>query len=167
MLTLVVRTKPDWKFKLMVMKRLLASLFVAALFSGGAAYAVDDLQALTGKWSVKKTNDEGQAFTQTIEIKKDKYVFEILGGDATLVLHSEGDFKVEKLGTFTCARFFHIRAGSSASDMNDEDDEYVVIYTLDGDTWTTTSNFDKHRDGQKPSLDVYQRVRTGGAKAAQ
>jgi hypothetical protein len=151
----------------MLMKRLLAPLFAAALFTGGAALAVDDLQALTGKWSVKKTNDEGQVFTQTIEVNKDKFVFEILGADAALVFHAEGDFKLEKLGTFSCARFLHIRAGRSASEMRDVDDEYVLIYTLDGDAWTTAFNFDRQRERQKPSLDVYQRVKTGAAKPAQ
>jgi hypothetical protein len=150
----------------MLMKRLLAPLFVAALFNGGAALAADDLQALTGKWSVKKTNDEGQVFTQTVEVNKDKFVFEILGADAALVFHGEGDFKLEKLGTFSCARFLHIRAGRSASEMRDVDDEYVLIYTLDGDTWTTAFNFDRQRDRQKPSLDVYQRVKAGGTKPA-
>jgi hypothetical protein len=151
----------------MIMKRLLAFLFVAALFSGSAAYAADDLQALTGKWSIKKTNDAGQAYSETLEIKNDKYIFKILGTDAAVVFHSEGDFKLEKLGTFSCARFFHIRAGRSASEMNDVDDEHVVIYTLDGDAWTLVSNLDKHRDDEKPSLDVFQRVKTSAAKPAQ
>jgi hypothetical protein len=146
------------------MKRLIASLFVAALFTGGAALA-NDLQALTGKWSIKKTNDEGQVFTQTVEVIKDKFIFEILGADAALVFHGEGEFKLEKLGTFKCARFSNIRAGRSASEMRDVDDEYVLVYTLDGDTWTTAMNFDKQRD-QKPSLDIYQRVKTGAAKPA-
>jgi len=151
----------------MLMKRLLTSLFVAALFSGGVALATDDLQALTGKWSVKKTNDEGQVFTQTIEVKKDKFVFEIRGADGALVLHGEGDFKLEKSGTFNCARFSNINAGRTASEMREVEDEYVSIYTLDGDTWMTASNFDKQRDRQKPSLDIYQRVKTGAAKPAQ
>jgi hypothetical protein len=151
----------------MLMKRLLTSLFVAALFSGGTALAVDDLQALTGKWSVKRTNDEGQVFTQTVEVNKDKFVFEILGADAALVFHGEGDFKLEKLGTFSCARFFNIRAGRTASEIREVEDEYILIYTLDGDTWTTAMNFDKQRGRQKPSLGVYQRVKTGAAKPAQ
>jgi uncharacterized protein (TIGR03067 family) len=148
------------------MKRLLTSLFLAALFSGGAVLAADDLSALAGKWSVKKTNDEGQTFTQTIEVKKDKFVFEIRGADATLVLHGEGDFKLEKPGTFNCARFSNIRAGRSVADLREVDDEYVLIYTLDGDTWTTASNFDKERDRQKPTLDIYQRVKPVAAKPA-
>lgn len=148
------------------MKRLLAPLFLAAFLTGSTAFAADDLQALTGKWSVKKTNDEGQAFTQTIEVKKDKFIFEILGADASLVLHGEGEFKLEKLGNFKSAHFLNIRAGRSASEMSDVDDEYVLIYTLEGDTWTTATNFDKQRGSQKPSLDLYQRVKTDTAKPA-
>lgn len=147
------------------MKRLLASLFVAALLSGGAALAGDDLQALTGKWSIKRTNDEGQVFTQTLEVNKNKFVFEILGTDAALVLHGEGDLKLEKIGPFNSARFLNIRAGRTAADMSDVDDEYVLIYWLDGDTWTTASNFDKQRDRQKPRIDIYQRVKAAAKPA--
>jgi hypothetical protein len=41
------------------------------------------------------------------------------------------------------------------------DDVYVSIYTLDGDSWTVASNFDKQRDGQNPSVDVYRHVKAG------
>jgi uncharacterized protein (TIGR03067 family) len=149
----------------MLMKRLLTFLFVAALFAAHTTLAADDLQALTGKWSVKKTNDQGQVFTQTIEVNKDKFVFEIRAADA-LVLHGEGNFKLEKLGTFNCARFSSIRASRTVAEMRDVEDDYVSIYTLDGDTWTMAASFDKQREGQKPSLDIYQRVQAGAAKTA-
>jgi hypothetical protein len=40
------------------------------------------------------------------------------------------------------------------------DDQYVSIYRLEGDTWTMASSFDKEREQQKPSLDVYRRLKT-------
>ncbi len=140
------------------MKKLLLNFCVAALFCSHAALA-DDLDALAGKWSVKKVNDQGQNITQTIEVKKDKFVFQILSPDDSVVLYAEGDFKLEKLVPFSAARFSHIRGGSSPSNLDDVDDVYVTIYTLDGDSWTMASNFDKQRDGQKPSLDVYRHVK--------
>src|SRR5262249_37068745 len=79
--------------------------------------------------------------------------------DGDVRVHAEGDLKLEKLGPFDSARFVHIRGGRSASDLNDVDDEYTCIYTLDTDTWHLASNFDKDR-GQNPSVDVYQRVKT-------
>ena len=33
----------------------------------------DDSAALQGKWLTKKTNDQGVTFSQTIEVKKDKF----------------------------------------------------------------------------------------------
>ena len=139
------------------MKKLLLSLIVVGLISHGSAFA-DDLEALSGKWSVKRVNDQGQNIVQTIEVKKDKFVFEILAGDDTVMIHAEGDLKLEKLGPFNSARFFHIRGGNSPSNLDDVDDVYVSIYSLDGDSWTVAANFDKQRDGQKPSLDVYRHV---------
>jgi uncharacterized protein (TIGR03067 family) len=140
------------------MKKLLLPLCFAALLVQGPVFA-DDLEALSGKWSVKKVSDQGQNVTQTIEIKKDKFVFQVLASDDSVVIYAEGDFKLEKLGPFSAARFFHIRGGSSPSNIDDVDDVYVSIYSLDGDAWTMAANFDKQRDGQKPSLDIYKRIR--------
>ena len=133
---------------------LVASLFLNV---GGVT---DDAGLLAGKWSAKKVNDEGQKYTQTIEIKQDnKFVFQILGEDNQAALVAQGDFKLEKLGPFKAARFFHIKAGAAGSDLNDLDDEYESVYALGEDTWTLASNFDKARQ-QKPALDVYQRVKS-------
>lgn len=146
------------------MKTLLACSVCSVMLACNA-FAADDLAALAGKWSVKKVNDQGQNYSQTLEIKKDKFVFELVGADNNLMLHAEGELKLEKLGPFNAARFTHIRGGQTASDLQDVDDEYVSIYTLDTDTWTTAANFDKQRDQQKPSLDIYKRVKAPAPKA--
>lgn len=146
------------------MKKLSFRLCLAALLCSCSVFA-DDLESLSGKWSVKRVNDQGQNVTQTIEIKKDKFVFQILSSDDSVVIYAEGDFNLEKLGPFTAARFSHIRGGRSSSNLDDMDDVYVSVYTLDGDSWTVASNFDKQRDGQKPSLDVYHRIKTSSSKA--
>jgi hypothetical protein len=145
------------------MKPILLSICIAVLFLNRPALA-DDSEALSGKWLVKKVNDQGQNITQTIEVKKDKFVFQILSADDTVVLYAEGDLKLEKLGPFSSVRFLHIRGGSSASNLDDVDDVYVSVYSLDGDTWTMAANLDKQRDGQKPSLDLYRRVKAAAAK---
>jgi hypothetical protein len=130
---------------------LILLLFTPALFA-------DDAAILAGKWSVQKTNERGEKFTQTIEIKKDKFTFELLDADNHVVLHAQGDLKLEKVGPFNAARFLHIRGGRSATELDDIDDEYFSIYTLEDNNWTLASNFDKQRQGQKPSADLYQRV---------
>ncbi len=135
------------------------SLAVAATLSSSFSAAGDDLEALAGKWSVKKVNDQGQDYMQTITVKKDKFVFQIVGAEDRLVLYAEGDLKLDKLGPFNAAHFVNIRAGRSAADLRDVDDEHVSIYKLEGDAWTLVSNFDKDRERQKPSLDVYHRVK--------
>ncbi len=140
------------------MKHLILVLGLALWLTPGPAFA-DDLEALAGKWSVKKVNDQGQNITQTIEVKKDKFVFQILTADGSVVLYAEGDLKLEKMGPFNTARFYHIRGGSSASNLDDVDDVYVSVYSLDGDTWTLATNLDKQRDGQRPSLDLYRQVK--------
>jgi hypothetical protein len=116
-----------------------------------------DADTLAGKWSTKKATDQGQ-ITLTLEVKKDKFVFETHAGEDRLVLHAEGDLKLEKLGPFNLARFTNIRAGEGPSDLQDVDDDYASVYTLDEDTWTLATNFDKPRN-QRPSLDVFKRMK--------
>src|SRR5512140_1003849 len=101
------------------MERLLLNVTIAVTLFAAARLRADDMDLLTGKWSVKKVNDEGQNYTQTIEINKDRYVFQILGANDRVVLYSEGDLKLEKVGPFKSARFSHIRAGDSASNLDD------------------------------------------------
>ena len=106
--------------------------FAVSLLAPSALRA-DDAELLAGKWSVNKT-EQGQKLTQTIEIKKDKFTFEILN-DGQAVLHAEGDVKFDKLGPFNSVHFFHIRAGDSASNLQDVDEERTSVYLIDGDTW--------------------------------
>jgi hypothetical protein len=141
------------------MKRILLSCsFACTLFATGLLLG-DDGDRLTGKWSVKKTNDQGQGFTQNLEIKKNKFVFEIQTADGNTALYAEGDVKFEKSGPFSLAHFLNIRAGTSASDLQDVSEERKNIYVIDGDNWLMATNFEEDRD-QKPSLDVYKRIKT-------
>lgn len=140
-------------------KRLLLSLSAAIFLSSQPALMADDLEALAGKWSVKKASEQGQDYTQTITIKKDKFVFQILGAEDRLIFYAEGDVKLDKLGPFNAVHFVNIRAGRSASDLRDVDDDHVSIYRLEDDNWTVAANLDKERERQKPSLDEYRRVK--------
>lgn len=134
------------------MKRLLTLATITTLFALNAL--ADDLAKLEGKWSVKKTKD-GQSFTQTIEIAKGTFKFKILRGTDEVAIYAEGRLKLEKSGPFNVVKFVDIKAGGSESDISAIDDDHVSIYVLSDDTWTVAANFDKERDDQKPSLDVY------------
>jgi hypothetical protein len=142
---------------------LLCFAFAASLLFASTAPA-DDAAALAGKWSFKKVNDEGQKYTQTVEIKPDgKFTFQIIGEDDQVAFVAQGDFKLDKLEPFKSVRFFRIKGGAPGSDLNDVDDEFQSVYTLSEDTWTLASNFDKDRQ-QKPALDAYQRVKAPAAQ---
>ncbi len=132
----------------------LAAVFAAPAFS-------EDLEMLAGKWSVQKTNDDGQRYTQTMEIKKDKFIFKISEPDGGTRLYAEGDVKVDKVGPFKTVVFSNIKAGESSTDSSPIDDTYTSIYKLQDDgTWLVVMNFDKQRDeNQKPSLDAYRKAK--------
>ena len=118
-----------------------------------------DLEALAGKWSVQKTNDDGQRYTQQIEIKKDKFTFKLSDKDGDTMIYAEGDVKLDKAGPFKTVNFTNIKAGQSSTQLDPIDDTYTSIYKLDGDTWLLVMNFDKdHGEQFKPGLDVMRKV---------
>lgn len=142
------------------MKRIIHALVLAAVFGLFAISSwADDLAKLEGKWSVKKTNKDGQSYTQVLEIKKDKFKFSMLAGGGEVFIYAEGDIKLSKLGAFSAVKFFNIKGGSSADQIEPIDDDHESIYVLEENSWTITSNFDKPRDDQKPTADAYIRVR--------
>jgi hypothetical protein len=141
-----------------MMNRFLIYALAVTLTISSLRVLADDWETLAGKWSVKKTNDQGQPFTQTVEVKKGKFVFQILGADGGLFLYAEGDLKLEKLEPFKVVKFTNIKAGQSAADTQSTDAEYTSIYILGDDTWTVAANFDKERQ-QKPTIDVYKKVK--------
>jgi hypothetical protein len=138
------------------MKRLLTVAAITTLFTHTAL--ADDLAKLEGKWSVKKSNADGQNYTQILEIKKDTFVFKMIRSNDELAIYAEGHLKLEKAGPFNVVKFTDIKAGASESDTQEINDDRVSIYVLNEDTWTLAANFDKERDNQKPSLDLYAKV---------
>ncbi len=132
---------------------LLATLTAATAFASLA----DDAAKLEGKWTTKKTGPDGNPVTQVIEIKKNKFTFRVLRGTDDLVIYAEGTFKADMAGPFHVAHFTDIKGGASESDTNPIDDDHTSIYVLSDDTLTVAGNFDKERENQKPSADVYTR----------
>jgi hypothetical protein len=138
------------------MRRLLCFLLLSPLFSAPVLLA-SDAKLLAGKWLAQRENHQWHSSSQTIEVKGDKFTFQMLDKDGQVVLHAEGDLKLEKLGTFSLVRFVNVRGGESQSNLETVDDEFNCTYILDGDTWTVASNFDKERE-PGPILDVYHRA---------
>lgn len=139
------------------MKKFFASMvFVSAFALLSTVRALgDDLESLSGKWVAKKTI-QGQAITQTIEIKKDKLTLEVKNSDGKTVLYAEAKIKLETLGSFKTMKAFDIKAGESSSETESVDGSRTSIYQLSGGTWTMASNFDEIRD-EKPTVDVYNK----------
>ncbi len=149
------------------MNRILFSFSFFATALAAAVLFADDAPVPTGKWTTRKVNDQGQSYSQTLEIKKDKFVFQVLGADDQVALYAEGDVQLKKLGPFNSARFFHVRGGQSSADLQDVDEERQVVYVIDTekDVWIVASNFDADRQ-EKPSVDVYRRAKAGAPAAA-
>jgi hypothetical protein len=135
------------------MKRLLLAivLMVACL-----SVRADDLDALQGKWRVKKTGDRG-AYTQQIEIKKNQWTFKIMDAEDHVIFVAVGELELKKLGSFNTFRFFKMKAGRSDTDLEATDEERNSIYLLDNGQLYLASNFDKPREREKPTVDAYSK----------
>src|SRR3989475_3385246 len=107
-------------------KQILSIVSIIGLATAFALPAfADDLATLDGKWTAQKTNDDGQKFTQHMEITKNKFKFKIVSSDGQTRLYAEGDVKLDKVGPFKTIVFSNIQAGESSSDLNPIDDTYT------------------------------------------
>ena len=135
------------------MRIFLLVVMMAVAASGWA----NDLAALQGKWSVKKTGDRG-AYTQQLEFKDKKFVFKIIGADDAVAFVASGEVELKKQGPFHTARFFSIKAGRSDTELEAVEEDRHSIYLLDGGQLYMASNFDKAREREKPSADTYSKA---------
>lgn len=136
------------------MKRLLLLGWILGLALGTWA---DDLDALQGKWRVKKTSDRG-TYTQQIEFKKNQFTLKIFDSDDKVTFVATGEVELKKQGPFNAARFFKIKAGRSETDLEATDAERDSVYLLDNGVFYLASNFDKPREREKPSADAYSKA---------
>ena len=128
-----------------------------ALAFFGATTRADDLAALQGKWSVKKSGDRG-TYTQHLEIKDKKFVFKIINADDAVAFVATGEVELKKQGAFNTARFFAIKAGRTDSELEPVEEERNSVYLLDASQFYLASNFDKSREREKPSVDAYSKA---------
>ena len=138
--------------KAMCKSNLVLALLCLALTATTAR--ANDMDKFNGKWTTKKSNDEGRAWTQVIEIDKGKFKFRILNSSGDVRLYAEGDVKLEKHGPFNALKFYNIKGGESADSLETVDDDRVVIYQMGYDTLTIAENFDRERENP-PSVDKY------------
>lgn len=138
-------------------QRLFCSFMTLCLFTLLACPAfAGDLEKMAGNWSLTRTNENGQVYTQSLEIKKDKFTFRVITSDKNTVLYAKGAVKLEKCGDLRSATFYDIEGGKSQDDLNPSDDDRHCVYVLDGNTLTIGLNFDKDRENG-PRIEVYTR----------
>ncbi len=129
------------------MKNLTLSLTTAFILGslGSSSALANDLDALAGKW-VAKVESAGQSVKQVLEIKENKFTFEIVRDGGQTELYAEGEVKTEAYGPFKGAKFYKIRSGKTPSDLESVDDDRSVIYSLGANEMTVAANFDQDQD---------------------
>jgi hypothetical protein len=134
--------------------KLLSVFAISALVIPSAL--ADDLSALSGKWVATRNDDQGRSAKQVLEIKQNKFTFQVLR-EEQIALFAEGEVKAEPAGSLSIARFFNIRGGSSAADLQPVDDERTIVYKLDNEELFVAVNFDKGRS-EAPTVTRYTKV---------
>ena len=120
-----------------------------------AAGGIDELQ---GKWSVKKTNDEGRIYSQELDIAGNRMTFELRNVDGEVRFVAKAKIDVEKAGPLKFFILSDIEGGRSASELEPVDDRRVSVYTVRDGKLVIASNFDRERDNERPSIDSYTRT---------
>jgi hypothetical protein len=117
-----------------------------------------DLDEIAGSWSASKTNATGASYKQTLEFKKDHFVFQILDNSGGTVLYADGKVKVDRAGDLRVAKLTDIQYGKSKDDLQSADDDRTDIFTVRDDKLILATNFDKERDSQEPQTETYVKV---------
>ena len=130
------------------------ALALVCLAATATPTRADEWEKLNGKWTAKKSSDDGRSWTQVIEIDKGKFKFRILSSSGDVRIYAEGDVKIEKYGPFNALKFYNIKGGESVDFLDPVDDDRTVIYQLGYDTLTVAEDFDKERENP-PSAGKY------------
>lgn len=139
------------------MMRILTVLLIASAISFTASAADTGLDKLQGKWETKKTSDDGQKISQTVELKKDKMLFKIYDSNGSTVFAATADVKAQKAGAFNTFTITNIKAGQDEDSLEPAEGERAYVYMLGYNTLTIVSNVDEERE-QPPTIDVYNKV---------
>jgi hypothetical protein len=117
-----------------------------------------ELDALQGKWSAKRTSDQGQAYSQIVEIEKDKLTFRVVDSDDQVRFFARGTVRTAQHGPFKVIQLSNIHHGRSADETEPSSEEMAIIYRLDSGSLSLATNFDKARERQKPEAVTYTRA---------
>jgi hypothetical protein len=124
------------------------------------------LAKLQGKWSAKRASDSGQETTLVLDIRGGTFTFKLMRADDEVRFFAKGAIRAESLGPFNVIKITDVQAGRSESDTEAVNDERTSVYVLGDDILTLASNFDKERENQKPTLDIYKRIAAAKDSAA-
>lgn len=140
-----------------MMRIALTFLFTMAFSAALSAADHPDLDRLQGKWEVQKTTEDGQKYTQSIEIKKEKMLFKILSSAGDTVIVATATVKLQKSGPFNTFTTTDIKAGQSEDSLEPVNEERSYVYQLGYQTLSIVANMDSERE-RPPTLDVYKKV---------
>lgn len=128
-----------------------------AFASTAMAAESGEIEKLQGKWETKKTSEDGQKITQTIELKKDKMLFKIMDSSGETVFAATALVKPQKAGAFNTFTISEIKAGNSEDALEPAEGERAYVYMVGYQTLTIVSNIDEERE-HPPTIDAYKKV---------
>lgn len=137
------------------MKNIISFLFCLT-FTASVALAGDLPENLHGKWSLKRTSDDGEPVVSKLVFKKDTFQFRMMTEGGSTVIYAEGKAQIEKTGNVQVIMLSEIKAGQSDSETQSVDMEYQAPVRVSYKTMYLASGLDEERD-EAPRMDAYKK----------
>lgn len=140
------------------MKRILASILGVAVlaFLTSTGFAGDLPASMHGKWSVKRTNENGEKLVQKLVLGKDSIKFRVMTEGGSTVMYVEGKAQIAKAGKISVIQLSSLQGGQSDSDMQSIDQEFHAPIMASYNTLYVTVGLDGDSQ-EEPRLDAYKK----------
>lgn len=109
-----------------------------------------------GKWSVNRTNENGEKLVQKLVLTKDNIKFRVMTEGGSTVMYVEGKAQIAKAGKISVIQLSNLQGGQSDSDLQSIDQEFHAPIMASYNTLYVTVGFDGESQ-EDPRLDKYKK----------
>jgi|GEM_PF-2005432 len=132
------------------------SILVCFVLTTTLALAGDLPERMQGKWSLKRTSENGEPVIQKLVFKGNTFQFRLMSEGGSTLLFAEGKAQLEKAGKVNVILLSEIKAGQSDTATEAVDMEYQTPVRVSYRTLYLASGLDEERE-EAPRMDAYKK----------
>jgi len=137
------------------MKNPIAVLF-CLLLTATFVLAGDLPESMHGKWTLKRTNQEGEPVVQKLIFKAGTFEFRMMSEGGSTLIFAQGKAQVQSAGKVQVIMLTKIKAGQSDTEIESIDMEFQAPVRVSGSTMYFASGLDEERN-EAPRVDAYRK----------